>query len=177
MRERPPIPRPEGLEATLTRPSTLAASLVAYLGLSGAFLVVMLVWDFQVIDEVFRRDAILAHVEAMTAEQRRVHAITTATLDVAYPFAYGAFQAGMAYRYLGRWGRWIAPLSLLCIPVDLLEGLAQVLILTGSEGFVGLKTVVTPLKLGLYLPGLAGALAAAAIALRRRLRARSASPP
>lgn len=128
------------------------------------FGLVMNAWDFVVIDEMFLRDEILAHVGAIAPEQRQVHATMTATLDVAYPFAYGAFQAGMAYRFLGAPGKWIAPLSLLCIPVDLVEGFAQVMLLTGATEFVDLKVVVTPVKLALYVPGLLFALVALAIA-------------
>ena len=129
----------------------------------------MLVWDFVVIDELFIKEDILAHIAALTDEQKRVHTITTATLDVAYPFAYGIFQAGMAYRFLGRWGKWIAPISLICIPVDLIEGFVQVMLLNGMLEYVDLKTIVTPVKLALYIPGLSFALLAAAIGLKARL--------
>ncbi len=132
----------------------------------------MHVWDFLVIDEMFVKPDILAHLSAMTDEQKRVHTITTATLDVAYPFAYGVFQAGMAYRFLGPWGRWIAPLSLICIPIDLTEGLAQVMLLSGNTDWVDLKVIVTPLKLALYLPGLGFALLALLILGSRTLRRR-----
>ena len=150
-------------EQKITSTSALWLSFAAYLLLTFGFVVIMYTWDFQVIDELFVADEILAHIGAMTDSQKQVHAITTATIDVAYPFAYGAFQAGMAYRYLGRWGRWIAPLSLICIPVDLLEGFAQVMLLNGAWDFVHLKAVITPVKLALYLPGLGAALAATVI--------------
>ena len=143
---------------------------MTYLCLTAAFGVVMWVWDFQIIDEMFNAEQILTHVAALTAEQKQVHIITTATLDVAYPFAYGFFQAGMAWRYLGRWGNWIAPLSLLCMPVDLAEGFAQVMILSDHSQFVALKTVATPVKLALYLPGLVGAVVALWIAARQHPR-------
>lgn len=162
------------LERTLTTSFSLWLSFSAYLGITLAFLVIMRVWDFQVIDEMFSKEAILAHIDAMSAQQRRVHAIATATLDVVYPFAYGTFQAGMAYRYLANWGRWVAPLSLFCIPVDLIEGFAQVMLLTGSEQYVDLKVVVTPIKLALYLPGLGFTIAAIVIAYRQHIRVRKA---
>ena len=128
----------------------------AYVLLSLAFLAVMWIWDFVVIDELFGRQEILAAIAALDQTQKQVHVVITASLDVAYPFAYGIFQAGMAYRYLGLWGRFLAPLSLICIPVDLLEGFAQVMILNEVmlSQFVDLKMVVTPVKLLLYVPGL-----------------------
>lgn len=140
---------------------------ILYLVTTIAFAVVMNIWEFHLIDEMFVKEDILAHVESMSAEQRRVHAITTLTLDVVYPFAYGVFQAGMAYRFLGHWGKWIAPLSLFCMPVDLIEGFSQVMILNGSLEFVELKSMVTPLKLVLFIPGLIGAIVALGIAIKR----------
>lgn len=139
------------------------------------FGVVMQVWDFVIIDEMFDREQILSHIAAMTEQQRRVHAIMTGTLDVAYPLAYGTFQAGMAYRYLGSWGTWIAPLSLICIPVDLLEGFTQVMLLNGGDYWVDLKVVVTPLKIALFTPGLLFALIALGIAGSQYFRARRAN--
>ena len=156
----------------LCNTAVLRWSFAAYVLLTLAFGVVMWIWDFQVIDEIFLRQDIINAVVAMDDTQRQVHAVTTATLDVAYPFAYGAFQAGMAYRYLGRWGRWIAPLSLICIPVDLVEGFAQVMILSDQMRYVTLKTVATPIKLALYVPGLIAALIALWIAARESRRGR-----
>lgn len=124
----------------------------------------MWVWDFQVIDELFRSHEILASVAELDETQKRVHILVTATLDVAYPFAYGIFQSGMAYRYLGWWGKFLAPLSLLCIPVDLVEGFSQVMILSGKTQFLDVKVFVTPIKLLLYLTGLGAALVAIVVA-------------
>jgi len=119
-----------------------------------------------VIDELFRRREILDSVASLDRTQRQVHIMVTATLDVAYPFAYGIFQSGMAYRYLGRLGKFLAPLSLVCIPVDLVEGYAQVMILSGYGHFVDVKVLVTPFKLALYIPGLCAALVAVVVAAK-----------
>ncbi|MEM1179540.1 MAG: hypothetical protein AAGM22_14425 [Acidobacteriota bacterium] len=160
----------DSFERAITTNFALWLSLSAYLIMTLAFVVITRVWDFWLIDEMFSKAKILAHIDALSAEQRRVHAITTATLDVAYPLAYGTFQAGMAYRFLGRWGRRVAPLSLICMPVDLIEGFAQVRLLTGSTHYIGLKVVATPIKLALFVPGLVFALVACWIACRRALR-------
>lgn len=143
-------------------------SFVAYAVLTLSFGIVMQVWDFVIIDEMFDQAQIRAHIEAMTLEQRSVHALLTSTVDVAYPFAYATFQAGMAYRYLGRWGRWIALLSIVCVPVDLLEGFAQVMLLQGNEPYMALKLIATPVKLALFIPGFLGALIAVGFAVRQR---------
>ncbi|MEM9622158.1 MAG: hypothetical protein AAF993_10945 [Pseudomonadota bacterium] len=158
------------LKQFLTRSDVLWISFIAYVCLSLGFVLVMQAWDFLVIDELFIADDILAHLAGMSALQKEVHVLTTATLDVAYPFAYGIFQAGMAYRFLGRWGKWIAPLSLICIPIDLVEGFAQVMLLSGALDYVDLKVIVTPMKLAVYVPGLLFALVALVILVYRTVR-------
>ena len=157
-----------GLKQFLQSTATLWWSGSIYVSLTACFLVVMWVWDFQIIDELFLRQEILNAVASLDRAQRHVHILVTATLDVIYPFTYGIFQSGMAYRYLGRWGELLAPLSLMCIPVDLLEGFSQVMILTGQNEFVDLKVVVTPIKLFLYIPGLCAALVAIYLAVFAR---------
>jgi hypothetical protein len=156
-----------GLEPLITRTWILTLSGICYLAITVLFILVMRIWDFQLIDEMYSKDAILVQIELMSSDQRYAHVLTTATLDVLYPFTYGIFQAGMAYRFLGSWGKWIAPLSLVCIPVDLIEGFSQVMLLTGSLGYVELKAIVTPIKLVLYVLGLAFALLALVIAIRQ----------
>lgn len=76
----------------------------------------------------------------------------------------------MAWRYLGTLGKWVAPLSLICIPVDLIEGFSQLMLLTGSLEYLELKTIVTQIKLALYLPGLAFALVALAVVVWQLVR-------
>ena len=66
----------------------------------------------------------------------------------------------MAYRYLGNLGRWAALLSIFCIPIDLIEGFSQVMLLLGHESFITLKILVTPIKFGLFIPGLCCAIIA-----------------
>lgn len=151
----------------VTNPRMLWMTGIAYLCITVLFAVVMAVWDFVLIDEMYISEAILSHIDALSDLQKRVHIITTATLDVAYPLAYGFFQAGMAYRYLGALGKWVAPLSLICIPVDLLEGYTQVMLLAGNTDYIALKTVLTPIKFGLFVPGFIFAVIALLIAYKR----------
>jgi|GEM_PF-6948140 len=100
------------------------------LGLTLGFGVRVAAYDLHIIDEIWREDAIRAVVEAMSAEQRVAHIRMTQGIDVAYPVAYGAFLMGLAYR---AWVR--ATLGLpepVTVPVDLVEGAAQVAGLTGA---------------------------------------------
>lgn len=138
--------------------------------LSVGFGVVMRVWDFHLIDEMYDPDQILAHISAMTQTQRTAHIWMTATLDVAYPFAYGGLFIGLAWRYFETIGHWLAMPSIAVIPVDLTEGAIQVLLLMGHGGVVGGKAIVTPLKLILFIFGLAVALIAVGKAITRRMR-------
>ncbi|MEO0449593.1 MAG: hypothetical protein AAFZ74_04625 [Pseudomonadota bacterium] len=133
---------------------------------SVCFGVIMAIWDFTVIDEMSDPEKVRGHIAAMSETQRHVHAWTTATLDVAYPLTYGALFAGLA---LTRFPSiWAAP-AIAVIPVDLAEGVVQVMALLGNDQLIELKAILTPLKLVLF--GIAAfiALAAFLLAVRSRL--------
>lgn len=154
----------------LTKTTTLWTTFAATIVMTVLFGVIMKVWDFTIIDEMSDPAAISAHIDAMTATQRNVHAWMTGTLDVAYPLAYGAFFVGMALRFLGRWRMVLALPGVLVVPVDLLEGVIQILALTGVDSVIWAKAYVTPLKLFLWFAALGVAVLAAAIAIRRRIQ-------
>jgi len=137
----------------LTANKTLWTSFVALILLSLGFLAVMQIWQFEIIDEIYDARKLTDHLAAMTAEQKHVHAWTTGTLDVAYPFAYGILFIGMALRHFGKAGPFLALFPTLCIPVDLLEGLIQIKILSGDLSLIPAKSIVTPIKLALFSIG------------------------
>ena len=97
-------------------------------------------------------------ISDMTPGQRVVHTWITATLDVAYPLAYGALFIGSAYAFYERFGRYIAFSLLVVVPTDLLEGVVQILALMGFADFLAAKAVLTPLKTILFLMGAATTL-------------------
>lgn len=138
----------------LTRKSILWASFLATLTLTLIFGIVMQVWDFEVIDEMYVAEEILAHIHAMTHERRMVHFWLTATVDVLYPFVYGGFFIGVALKGFARAGFFLAIPSMLVIPVDLIEGFAQVMLLLGNDGYIHMKVIATPAKLALFFTGL-----------------------
>lgn len=154
----------------LTRPKVLWLLFGATLAMTIAFGLVMKIWQFELIDEMYLPDQIKAHLASLTPSQKYVHAWVTATLDVAYPLAYGGFFIGMALRFFGRYGAWLALPGVLVIPVDLAEGLVQILLLNGVESVLGYKQILTPLKLGLFFPGLAIAVLGGLIAARHKWR-------
>ena len=112
------------------------------------FVAIMLTWDFHVIDEMSDPSKIKTHIQRMSETQRYVHTVMTATLDVAYPFTYGALLAGLALKVFRP--IFTAP-SIMVIPVDLSEGVVQVLALRGHMEFLWLKAYLTPLKLSLFV--------------------------
>lgn len=151
-----------------TKTKTLWAMFWATLTMTITFGVIMQVWQFEIIDEMSDPEQIRAHVAAFSEIQKTVHAWMTATLDVAYPLAYGSLFIGMALRFFGRAGFWLALPSLLVIPVDLAEGYVQVMFLMGNDSLLHLKSILTPLKLALFIPGLIIALVGAGIAFKER---------
>lgn len=152
----------------LSRSKTIWATFALTIVLTLSFGVVMRIWDFGIIDEMYNAEKISAHISAMTETQRSVHAWMTATLDVAYPFAYGAFFIGVAIKAFGKHGKWLALPAILVIPADLLEGLSQVFLMNGHEDFMALKVIATPVKLVLYVTGLVITCVGAVILYLRR---------
>lgn len=157
----------------LSRTKTLWATFLLTIVLTIIFGIVMHVGQFGIIDEMFVAEDIRAHIDAMTPRQRTIHAWLTGTVDVIYPFAYGAFFIGVALKYFGRFGIWLALPSFLVIPCDLTEGFAQVMLLTGHDAYMDLKLIATPAKLILYIMGLLITAAGLLLGGKRRLKASS----
>lgn len=137
-----------------------------------AFPVAASIWGISFIDAMSDPAAVRRAITDMTPDQRVVHAWVTATLDVAYPLAYGALFIGSAYAFYERFGRYIALLLLAVVPTDLLEGVVQVLALTDTADFVDAKAILTPLKTGLFLLGLVTTVSGWVIWTVRRIRER-----
>ena len=137
----------------LTQKNTLWLLFAATLLITISFGVVMQIWDFILIDEMYNADQISGHIAAMSEKQKLVHIWTTATLDVLYPLVFGSLFAGVALKAFSKNGFLLALPSLLCIPVDLIEGFSQVMLLSGHADYMGLKISMTPIKLALFIPG------------------------
>jgi len=150
----------------LTRTKTLWTLFALTVLLTLGFGIVKYFGQFIIIDEMYAEDDIRAHIAAMTPYQRTLHAWLTGTIDVACPFAHGGFYAGMALRFFGRYRLWLAAPSCLAIPFDLMEGFAQIMLLTGHDNYMALKLIATPVKLGLFALGLCITIAAALRALK-----------
>ena len=154
----------------LAQTKTLYFTFSLTLVLTVIFGIVMHFGQFGIIDEMFIAEDINAHIDAMSLHQRLLHAWLTGTIDVLYPFAYGAFFIGVAVKCFGRFGFWLALPSILVIPADLAEGVSQVMLLIGREGFMDLKLIATPIKLILYLFGLSVTVIGLILALVGRVK-------
>jgi hypothetical protein len=148
------------LREYLTRTSTLWILLATNVVVIIIFGAVTDHWNIRLIDEASAPAEVRALLSQMSPEQRTVHAWITATLDVVFPIVLGGFLAGVALRSFHRYGAYLALLPLLAIPMDLLEGVVQILALTDTYDLLVLKSVITPLKLALFTFGLVVALVA-----------------
>lgn len=138
----------------LSEPATLWFLFAAVLVLTALFPIASSFWGITFVDSISDPDLVRETISAMSSSQRSVHAWLTSTLDVAYPLAYGAFFLGSAHAYFPNAGRFLAIPAYLVIPVDLAEGVVQVLALADVDDWLELKAVLTPLKTGLFLIGL-----------------------
>ncbi len=147
------------LPATLTKTPTLWGLFFATVLITLSFPVASGYFDITLVDGISSPQETRSVIEGFSPEQRSAHAWITGTLDVAYPLAYGLLFAGVTVCFFPVVGGYLALLPLLCIPVDLFEGLVQIFALTGVADWVGLKAVVTPLKTALFMCGLATTVA------------------
>ena len=124
----------------------------------------------QFLDSVAAPAEAQALLAGMTPSERTAHFWITVLLDTAYPFAYGLFFAGMAWRFFGKWGPIAAIPSFAVMIVDLTENTLQALSLSGAANVLDPKGWITPLKFNLFYLAALIALVALGIALFRMVR-------
>ena len=154
----------QGMFRPLREGRVLLVALVATVLLTALFPVVAGHFGLTLLDAVADPAEARALIEGLTGEQRQAHAWITGTLDVAYPLAYGALFLGAALRFFPRKGVLLAIPILIGIPADFLEGLVQILALTGQVDWLAAKAVLTPVKGGTFVYG--AVLALLGVALR-----------
>ena len=123
-----------------------------------------------ILDETAPVHAVKVILANMSPAQKNAHFWMTLLLDIPYPFAYGGFFAGMALRFFGKAGGWLALPAFLVIPVDLVENTIQLITLQGNESFLPIKAIVTPIKLVLFFAAGGIAIIALFIAITRLIR-------
>jgi hypothetical protein len=154
----------QGMFRPLREGRVLLVALVATVLLTALFPVVAGHFGLTLLDAVADPAEARALIAGLTGEQRQAHAWITGTLDVAYPLAYGALFLGAALRFFPRKGVLLAIPILIGIPADFLEGLVQILALTGQVDWLAAKAVLTPVKGGTFVYG--AVLALLGVALR-----------
>jgi hypothetical protein len=127
----------------------LLSLLVATLAIMASFRPVQAAMDGPLLDFIFTGGAAEARLAELSEAQRRAHFWGTVVNDTAYPLAYGGLLAGLALRF-GRGRDWLAWPAVLVIVADLAENTVQALALSGTANMLAAKTVLTPLKFGLF---------------------------
>lgn len=158
----------QGMFRQLREGRGLLAALVATVVLTALFPVVAGHFGLTLLDAVADPTEARALIEGLTSEQRQAHAWITGTLDVAYPLAYGALFLGAMLRFFPRRGPLLAIPVLIGVPADLLEGLVQILALTGQADWLAAKAVLTPVKGGAFVYGAVMALLGVALSFREQ---------
>ena len=154
----------------LTRTKFLWAAFVVSLIMLAAFGAVMRVWNFEMLDMMDTAKDVSAALDSMTLEQRRAHIIMTLSLDVAYPLTTAALLGGLVLKFFGRGSLWLALPALGFLAADLIEGVAQIMLLSGQTDFMDLKLIMTPLKMQLLTIAFIFALAACLFGVFQKLR-------
>ena len=158
----------EGMFRQLKERRVLLVALVATLVLTALFPVVAGHFGLTLLDAVADPTEARALIEGLNSEQRQAHAWITGTLDVAYPLAYGALFLGATLRFFPRKGALLAIPILIGVPADFLEGLVQLLALTGQVDWLAAKAVLTPVKGGAFVYGAVMALLGVALSFREQ---------
>ncbi len=138
----------------LTKLSVLWISFILVVVMTVVFQIISGQYNLVLLDSLSDPTEVRNMLANMTEQQRSVHVWVTSTLDVAYPIAYGIFFAGSAYKFFPVYGKYLALPALICVPVDIIEGLIQVLALTSGIDWVQAKAILTPLKFALVLTAL-----------------------
>jgi hypothetical protein len=158
----------EGMFRQLREGRVLLVALMATVVLTALFPVVAGHFGLTLLDAIADPTEARALIEGLTREQRQAHAWITGTLDVAYPLAYGALFLGAMLRFFPRQGPLLAIPVLIGVPADLLEGLVQILALTGQADWLAAKAVLTPVKGGAFVYGAVLALLGVALSFREQ---------
>lgn len=126
----------------------------------------------EMLDTLSSPDEVRALLASMSSEQKQLHLAMTLVLDTIFPLAAGCFFAGVALKFFGRAGIWLAIPALAIIPLDLLENTVQVMALLGNESLLPVKAVVSPVKSSLFLVAVLIALCALVYGVVQKIRNR-----
>lgn len=128
----------------LSTPRFLLLSFLVALLCMGAFEVLKGLIEGELLDRQMSGAAANLRMAQMEASHRRYHLLGTATVDMVYPLAYGAFFAGLLIR-CGAHPWWLGCLAL-GMGCDWVENLTQIVSLSGWANLLAAKSVLTPVK-------------------------------
>ncbi|MEL7043224.1 MAG: hypothetical protein AAGL90_17020 [Pseudomonadota bacterium] len=147
---------------------TIIATGLAFLVIGFAFGLWIGQFDLEILDTISDPDQVRSVVAAMTPAQKSAHFWMTIVLDYPYPLAYGAFFGGIALRFYGRAGKWLAIPALIAVSADVIENTIQLLILSGDDVLIWLKVIMTQIKFAAFLPAALIALTGLGLGAYRR---------
>tara|TARA_R110002074_G_C12243227_1_gene639484 strand:+ start:179 stop:682 length:504 start_codon:yes stop_codon:yes gene_type:complete len=130
----------------LRRPAVIILSFLVAIALVFGFQAWTPLVGGEILDRVASVEATTALLSSMTEAQKDSHFWMTLLLDYAFPVAYGAFFAGLALRFPGRFGVALAIPAFLVFGFDVAENTVQLIALTGEHGLLFLKALLTPAK-------------------------------
>ena len=110
-------------------------------------------WGLVLLDGISDPDAARILLSELTPHQNVGHLWFTTTLDVILPFAAAGLFASAILAFWGRFGVYLAMIPLFAVPLDLTEGVVQVLALTNTADLLEIKAYTTPVKSMCYKIG------------------------
>ncbi len=110
-------------------------------------------WGLVLLDGISDPDAARILLSELTPHQNVGHLWFTTTLDVILPFAAAGLFASAILAFFGRFGVYLAMIPLFAVPLDLTEGVVQVLALTNTADLLEIKAYTTPVKSMCYKIG------------------------
>ncbi|MGH1373119.1 MAG: hypothetical protein ACRBBW_13845 [Cellvibrionaceae bacterium] len=112
-------------------------------------------WQLELLDGIWDPAEARSLIEQLSSAQVIGHLWFTTTIDVILPLAVVATLTGVTLKAFTRYGKYLAIPALAALPLDLSEGVIQVLVLTNTADLLNIKAYTSPLKIGGYLFGLA----------------------
>lgn len=156
------------MASKLTSGKTLWSLFAVFAALSLAMLAWIIHFDLHIIDEIWNPEQVETTLAAQSSAQHRAHFWMTLILDIPYPFVYGPLFAGLVLKYFKGGAKWLSVPAFLTIPTDTIENVSQLYILGGNMAPLGIKAIVTPIKLTSFILAVILALLALFIAFRQR---------
>jgi hypothetical protein len=128
-------------------------------------------FDLVLLDAIAEPEIALELLATMTPLQKQAHIVFTLSIDVLYPLTAVAYFFAVLRCAFPHVGTYLALPALLALPIDLGEGVVQVLALTETADLLAIKAWTTPVKSFCYkLAFVLSAVALIKLLLRQKVR-------